>query len=202
MLEQQPPIENTLPEQLVSSQKIGYIPIGEFPWMPDTDPHQQIDVSEMVFQDGIIYVASAIPPKLQTIASIARSQDAKLDPGEFYGKSDLMFITACHLESNNQESQSQRIGYLKGDIKNEYARFSMRAYKEAPRPNTRRLYYGIQHISTSGFTQTQQSSTVISPDSKLFVRMALTDKRYQIQTLSMFLNDNYKTIRQRGAGSK
>jgi hypothetical protein len=200
MAEQAPNLEQNLPEQVVAAQTVGQIPVANLPWLSDAAPGQGVNVSEFQFADGSsIYLASAIEPKLQKIAEKARARDPKLSEGERYTPSDRMFLLAAQLEANGQAIQSSNIAGVRGDISSKYQGMRLKAYKEGLKANTRRVYYGLTSLQQTGFQPSNPNASP-SPDGLFIIRLALTDKNHQVETLARLTGQSIKTLRNQGAG--
>lgn len=196
MSEQPTTPESQFPGQLISSKEVGYLPAEILPWMPED---KKVSVSELVFPEGKIYVASTIPDSLEKATIIARKQDANLEEGEFYSKSDKMLILAAHLEASNQSIQSKNISTLVGEINPLFDDFGVRAYKEAPKPNTRRLYYAYTTTETIGIKANNDAK--IEQSTPILIRLALTDKKNQISVLKFLTTHSTASLRKGNAGS-
>lgn len=196
MSEQPSRAEAEFPAQLISSKEVGYLPAEILPWMPED---KKVSVSELVFPEGKIYVASAIPDSLEKATITARKQDANLEEGEFYSKTDKMLLLAAHLEASGQSIKSKNISNIVGEINPLFDDFGVRAYKEAPKPNTRRLYYAYTTTESIGIKA--NNDTEIEQSTPVMIRLALTDKKNQISVLKFLTTYSTASLRKGNAGS-
>ncbi len=199
MSEQIQKTESKLPEQLEAARLVGQIPASEFPWLTEAQPGDAVNVSELTFADGRIFVASAVPKRLEKITEIARSQDPKLADGEQYSRTDKLLLMAAHIEASGQSLDSGRISRLRGDISPLYNDYEIGAYKESPKPNTRRMYYAYTSLSETGFKSKKGAD--VDKDAPLMVRLCWTDKKHQLDSLKVLTTHTVGELRERKVGS-
>lgn len=200
-----------LPEGLQQSRHIGDVPATVFPWLHEAGA-RRVDISELTFgEDKTIYIASAIPPKLGRLTKDVRDKDAYESPDGRYDRLDEFFIAAAGLEASGEAIRSDRIGVLKGRSK-DYAQATIKAYKESPRPNTRRMYYAFTRLSsfqgknehdTSGLKLVDKGydPLKINPEAQLLVRLGYADKQNQLDVLYELTGKSRQELRKKGAGS-
>lgn len=159
-----------------------------------------VSLSELTFPDGVVYLASAVPPSLEKVTEIARSQDSRPTPSEPYTRLDKLMLLGCHLEATNQSGSSGKINLLMGDIAPEFEQFSLRALHESKKPNARRIYYAYTNAKKIGAVP--QSGVDLDPDVPVLVRLAATDKANQLKVLKRLTSHSNGQLRKFGAGSK
>lgn len=189
--------EIILPEGLEASRVVGQIPSSELPWMEGSE-RSSIAVSELTFSDGTAYLASAVPPSLEKITEIARSQDPRPTAEDPYTRLDKLLILGCHLEASGQSGSSGKINLLKGDLSPEFADFSVRSLHESNRPNTRRIYYAFTDAKAAGVTPVK--GVELNPEFPLLIRLVASDKSNQVNALKRLTTRSVRMLRDRGAG--
>lgn len=169
--------------------------------MPENDERTTVDVSELTFGDGTIYVASVGSPKMNKITSEVQKNDHYRSP-QGYSRLDEFYLHAAHLEANGEAGNSARIHLVRMGINADFQNFALKSYGEAPKPNTRRMYYALSRLSSFPVEfGTGVTAASINPESQLLIRLGYTDKQEQISFLKILTSRGQKSLRKGRAGS-
>lgn len=198
MAEQITTQEQNFPEELRGSRVVGTIPTQELAWMSDSES-TQINVSELDFAEGKIYLASAIPKSLSKITQIAASKDPSPSAEDPYSKLDRYGLMACRLEASGLSGGSAKIKLLNGSS-GDYGDFSVRSFSESPKPNARRMYYAYTSLSKASFRPNTGMQDV-DENAPLMIRICWTDKQNQIKALRVITGKSTAKLKDQGAGA-
>jgi hypothetical protein len=205
----QNPEKLSFPEQLQESRIIGDLPASALPWMGEAGATERIAVSEAIFPDGTIYIASAIPKKLAGLTEQVRKKDPYTSPDGRYTRLDEFLLQAAHLEANGQAVQSSRIHLLRGKRAADYADVTVKSFGESPKPNVRRMYYvqtrlesfrGKYDNNPSGFMASIDEDQ-INYQSQVIIRLGYADKHNQLEFLAALTGRSRRDLVRKGEGA-
>lgn len=195
------PKEIHLPEQLEASRHVGFISSDQFPWLDRPEGRVQVAVTELKFNDGLIYVASAGTQKLNRISEEMQNRE-KQTANDGYNRLDSYWMQACHLEANGNATNSEHIKLVKGGVSPEFKGLALKDWRESNKPNTRRIYYAM--TSLSHFSVSPASgvpSTELKTERPLLIRLGITDKQHQLEVLARLTGQSRRVLKNQGAGS-
>lgn len=188
------------PENMLESRIVGHVPSDSLPWLADGDP-KQVSISEVVFPEGSIYVASAIPNRLKKYTEEVRAKDPSSNEQTDYSRLDEFMMKAARLEASGGSGQSDRIHIVRGRSE-AFSNFTIKSYGESPRPNTRRMYF--VHTNLGRFGDAMELAPGVKPldrDKSLLVRLGYADKQNQLKVLKYLTGKSRKDLRAGNAGS-
>ena len=196
-----PSPELVFPEQLRESRVVGTIDSADFPWLSGIEP-KPLHVAELTYDEGVIYAVSAGTPKMNAITRKMSEADKHVSADGRYSRLDQFFLQACHLEVNGTAGQSRAINLLRGVEDADFEGLTIKAWHESPKPNTRRLYYGLTRLSSINMTPVNDKiAQELEPKANLFIRFGYTDKQNQLTFLHLLTGRSRQKLRNFNAGS-
>lgn len=187
-----------LPEGLVESHQVGWIPAESLPWLEDQDADKHIGLSELTFENGRkVYLASAGTKPLNKISSEVRGGDTRLSE-HGYNRSDTLLLRACRLVAGGPDTENSPLLTRVYSLHPNLDGFSVQGMHET-RANSLRVYFAKTMVGN--VTPIGNKTAKITQDAPLVIRLGITDKQRQIKTLSYLSTDSKRRMKMMGAGA-